>query len=996
MSVVILLALPSASMIAAAEWTVIPYDIDPPVQVDGELADWSNVPNAITLNTADHATWQRGDWTGPDDLSAIVRVAWCSEGLFFAADVVDDVVQQPYTGADLWKGDYLNVLFDFQPSSESEDKMIQLGISPGNFGKIPAEVHFYRPSGPSAVGTKVASKRTARGYIVEAFVPFQALGVAGVKPNQFATFEIGVSDSDGTPAAQQTMLTLGAAKWDTSRARLLPVVFGDGNGRAAPPVQIVKLADAVELAQRERKVFAVNVDQAGGNHEPYLFFNAIVQTPKITGYCSLALQVLVNEEPIDTDRLSNRSQTATIMDGRVLTFAEGAGRLKLARAPDFAAIDRDPHYAIADGGKTAEYELYLGGLLKPGTNTLTFVNTGAYDESYVVQLGDVEYHTRPQTPDARAFLPAPTGDLPILAPRARFPKTYADLDLRAATISFSANGKPCRVESRFSTPDGQWVTGGNPYFRHERKVIPDKEWLIVCDTFTNLTDENLPLMQEHRLPAGDAATGVWLAGAKLPTGSGRHFEGGENPSAFVAMDHGGVGLLALNDELRVHSTLTADRGTIALGDPFFYLGPRATYTSEFAVVPVDEPDYFAFVNAARRLLDVNFTIDVNFAFVFPPVHEWSDTTLTNWVANKSATYLVQSNDEVKNKNGHYARCTDWINGAKTNHVKFLERLRRLYPDRSVKAGIYFDCFLDTTEENKKRFAADRALDADGRHIVYGSHTYMTMYIPTLAPGGWGREAARMVDIILDDLKFDGVFWDEFTQSAAFWVYSHRDGCSADIDPKTHRIQRLKGAAPLLSREYRAAMVQRIRENGARLVINGAPCTRTLGRLNITSFTETGSISHCRKVQLYCPLALGDHLTETSEKDAYRVMRHALEYGCLYAWYGMDFPVPYKTLTEHMFPFTPIEIHNGYVLGKERIITARSGLFGWNDRSEFTVYVYDRDGRATDRHPVQRVERDGKIYAEARLPGGYTAAIVRSKSLHADSGQPQMVRPSKGI
>ncbi|MCC7518545.1 MAG: hypothetical protein IT578_05105 [Verrucomicrobiae bacterium] len=963
----------------AVEPIIAPYDIDPPVQVDGDLSDWENVPNAVTLNSAAHATWQREDWTGPADLSATVRVAWRTDGLLVAAEVTDDIVQQPYAGADIWKGDYLNVLLDTQPASATEDGVIQLGISPGNFDKLPAEVYSYRPQGQPAAGAKVAAKRTARGYNVEAFVPFTALGMAGVKQDQFATFEIGVSDSDGTPAAQQTMLTMGTEKWDTSRARMLPLVFGDGNGQAAPPTTTLPLVAAFELARGERRAVAFNAGKPGSNHEPYLFFRAVTKAASATGYCSLALQVLVNSEPIDTDRLSNRGPTATMRDGRTLTVAEGNGRLLLARSPDFTTTDHHPDYALADGVKSAEYELYLGGLLRDGANTITLVNTGAFDEDYRVAVGDVEFRTRPDTPGTRAFKSAPTGELPVLAPRASFSRNYTSLKQQGATITFQINGRPYRVESKFSTPDGRWVTAGNAHFRHRRKVVRHNEWLIVRDTFTNLTDENLPVMQQHTVPSGDAATGVWLAGAKMPTKSGRHFEGGENPSAFFTTDNGGVGLLALNDELRVHSTLIADRGAITLHDPFFYLGPRATYTSEFAIVPVGEPDYFAFVNAARRLLDVNFPITVGFAFVFPPVHAWSDATLTNWVANKSATYLVQSNDEVKNKNGHYARGTDWINGSKTNHINFLSRLRRLYPDKSVKAGIYFDCFLDTTEENKQRFAADRALNAAGQHIIYGSHAYLSMYIPTLQPGGWGEEMARTVDVILDGLKFDGVYWDEFTQSASFWVYSHRDGCSADIDPATHRIQRLKGATPLLSREYRAAMVQRIRDKGALLVVNGAPCTRTLGRLKIMSFTETGSISHCRKVQLYCPLALGDHLTETSEKDAFRVMRRILEYGCLYSWYGMDFAVPYKTLTEHMFPFTPIEIHSGYVIGQERIITSRSGLFGWNDQSDFTAYVYDRDGRATDRYPVKKIERDGKTYAEVRLPEGCAAAIVRAAS-----------------
>lgn len=80
----------------------------------------------------------------------------------------------------------------------------------------------------------------------------------------------------------------------------------------------------------------------------------------------------------------------------------------------------------------------------------------------------------------------------------------------------------------------------------------------------------------------------------------------------------------------------------------------------------------------------------------------------------------------------------------------------------------------------------------------------------------------------------------------------------------------------------------------------------------------------------------------------------------------------------MYPFTPIELHSGYLVGKERILTNRSGLFGWADKSNFNAYVYDRDGRQTDKYPVNKIEREGKCYAEVRMPGGYSCAIVRVK------------------
>ena len=46
---------------------------------------------------------------------------------------------------------------------------------------------------------------------------------------------------------------------------------------------------------------------------------------------------------------------------------------------------------------------------------------------------------------------------------------------------------------------------------------------------------------------------------------------------------------------------------------------------------------------------------------------------------------------------------------------------------------------------------------------------------------------------------------------------------------------------------------------------------------------------------------------------------------MYYWYGQKPTRP--SFTAHMFPFTPLELHSGYLIGKERILTNRSGLFG---------------------------------------------------------------------
>jgi len=106
------------------------------------------------------------------------------------------------------------------------------------------------------------------------------------------------------------------------------------------------------------------------------------------------------------------------------------------------------------------------------------------------------------------------------------------------------------------------------------------------------------------------------------------------------------------------------------------------------------------------------------------------------------------------------------------------------------------------------------------------------------------------------------------------------------------------------------------------------------------------------------------------------MRRYLNYGALYYFYHMQVTGPYPSITAQMFPCTPIELHAGYVLAEERILTNTSGNFGWNDASDFAVHVYGRDGLEVADFAAPVVERDGARFVELRLPRNYMAAIIR--------------------
>ena len=70
----------------------------------------------------------------------------------------------------------------------------------------------------------------------------------------------------------------------------------------------------------------------------------------------------------------------------------------------------------------------------------------------------------------------------------------------------------------------------------------------------------------------------------------------------------------------------------------------------------------------------------------------------------------------------------------------------------------------------------------------------------------------------------------------------------------------------------------------------------------------------------------------------------LRYGGLFYHYNTNLPAgtAYGPIN-YMFPITPVELGKGFVVGKERIITAVAGTFEWLHKSKPRVMVFDMKG-----------------------------------------------------
>ena len=306
----------------------------------------------------------------------------------------------------------------------------------------------------------------------------------------------------------------------------------------------------------------------------------------------------------------------------------------------------------------------------------------------------------------------------------------------------------------------------------------------------------------------------------------------------------------------------------------------------------------------------------------------------------------------------------------------------------VHTAVYYHCFLDTWPESKELFKEDAIINSYGAHQHYldpkpdVKSVYM-LYLPTLQ-NEFGKACSKMIDEIMQFHcpQNAAFYWDEFKSSKIGYTYNPNvwDGCSGEIDDKTFELKRRMTSVAYASRDFRLAMVRKIKATGREVVVNGIPITRDIMKENLIAFTETAQISNCLKNHIYTPVQLGNH--KLSSEDAarseviYHQMLEGLDYGMLYYYYQIQYLPDHHTLTQYMFPLTPMELHCGYIIGKEKIVTKLSGLYGWNDASALTAFVYDDKGWPVPDFKAPTKLENGRSFIELRLPEDWSAIILR--------------------
>ena len=559
------------------------------------------------------------------------------------------------------------------------------------------------------------------------------------------------------------------------------------------------------------------------------------------------------------------------------------------------------------------------------------------------------------------------------------------------------------VRSAFSVPGGGEVSMGcenvleTAFYSVTRKVEVRKNRVDVFDTFLSRTNKLIGVKVRYEIPQ-KGFDPVYVAGDPSP--GAEEFPGGRHPSVFGVRAGKGcaVALLAQDDVFRVQNVQYCKDGVFGIRTDGLALKPGEPRTIEWSIYPMASEDYYDFVNAVRRDWDVNFPIAGCFNLSMNLFHSYSEKGCKRLEQNMGLSMDSFGCHIWSHLGGKYKAYKDVIFGMGMNSPKVRVRIdakhaveedpvvvhrfirecianaRKYTPNMKVLTYMHNQISVGVDDD---KYEECRMVNVKGVKMNYNGGPTQKVFVPT-KDNLFGGDYMKLVDWTLDNFDLDGIYHDELSHcnSRKYYGTNMWDGATVELD-ESNNVKRKVSYVCILKLGFTLDLFDHImNKRGKLLVGNFSPETRSERRFRFPRFEETYNSRWIALSHLYTPIQLGDMLTyANTPKDMAADQRMALKRGALYYHYCGSTGCP--SLTSKMFPFTPIELHGGWLVGKERILTAVSGDFGWcGEKPDVDVFVFDELGREVKDYPYAVKDTDwGRVFT-LELKTDHCAAIVK--------------------
>ena len=540
--------------------------------------------------------------------------------------------------------------------------------------------------------------------------------------------------------------------------------------------------------------------------------------------------------------------------------------------------------------------------------------------------------------------------------------------------------KEWQVKGRKISSNRWQVNAKGKYYSILREITLFSDHINIEDKIKNISSEEIGIIFSNHLCFGDLPILYCRMGGR--TGQSlNNLRSPSNPTLFFPFKNSGLGIVANDDVYRNQGILfyNLKSKTSGIKDEMFALDKNASYTISWSIYFVSSSDYYDFINLVRRDWGSNITIEGPIYFInYRSVAGSSDDGIKKLIREKNAKYIafweVRTREIVpKYDKKVVAMGTGIFDPIFKDEIKILrkaiDKIRRVAPD--VKLALYTHCFFISPEyPNDLKFKDSWITDKDGKRGIsqYSSRIYFPYQpvYPTLI-NSYGKAYNKFIDFFLNDLDLDWIYWDESNGPGilgeSYLTYNTWDKHTAKINLETKKIKKKCAILSLICNDYIMSVADKVRRKGGFILFNGSATTKA--RLSLPSFTETQDlILRCYETHLNTPLAYGFGKPSMAE------LRKRLNYGTIYARTHLDYK---SNIVTKFYPFTPEELHSGWVKGKERIITSKSGTFGWEGVFKAKLYLFDKRGELLNPNsPFRNYENGVKI----KVPEGGIAILEK--------------------
>ncbi|MDO9575533.1 MAG: hypothetical protein Q7J55_03300 [bacterium] len=503
------------------------------------------------------------------------------------------------------------------------------------------------------------------------------------------------------------------------------------------------------------------------------------------------------------------------------------------------------------------------------------------------------------------------------------------------------------------------VTASGENYKIVRTIVLADDRIHISDRIENMRKDVLGCIISNLASPKMTPVSVWLSGNPADLFP-EILCCAENPTVFFDFGKYGMGLVIEDDIYRLQSKISYRNGIAEIKTDQFGLDKDSSYTLCWSIYLLNSNDYYDFINLLRASWDVNLPIDGPFNFLSAKTVEGiSETQLASQLNTQNTKIIALS---------PWLNFYNVVDGLTKKEFKILmqkaiDKIHKINPDIKVLGMIHPAMVgLNTIDVPYKD---SRVITKTGEHFF--SEDYSRVFFKEKYNEGWRiyyyypmignsflKKLQGEVDFCMDSIGTDGIYFDEFSfafrRDYARYTYDRWDGHTVEIDTITHRVKRKMADIGFITQDACRQLVDRVISKGGICVANTAPATSTMQRLNALRFVETSQPeSYCRncpKAHLTTPIGLGYPRYKLpaemrSDKQIMEDIKAKLDCGLLYYYYGSWNDS--KNILNTLFPITPLELHAGFIIGDNKIITNKSGRFGWQDNNIARVWICDKSG-----------------------------------------------------